>query len=69
MYGGLVNSLAANYSDRVEVKVYTVGSDFEYLPKYGSVTKSMLIINESKAITNLSKNAVKKAFEEAIRTA
>ena len=63
-----MQSLAKQYANRVEVKVYTVGSDFEYLAKYGNVAKSMLIVNENKAIMNLSKAAVRKAFEEAIKT-
>jgi hypothetical protein len=68
VYGGLVQSLAPRYKGRVEVKVYTAGKDFDYLPKYGNVTKSMLVINESKAITQLNKTVVREAFEEAVKS-
>ena len=66
MYGELVESIAPHYAGRVGVKVYKVGKDFDYLPKYGDVTKSVLIINEKKAITQFSKAVVRGAFEEAI---
>lgn len=53
----------------MEVKIYKSGVDTEYVAKYGAVSKSMLIINESKAIAKLSKSAVRNAFEEALKTA
>jgi hypothetical protein len=69
IYGELVESLALRYEGRVGVKVYKVGKDFDYLPKYGDVTKSVLIINEKKAITQFSKSVVQGAFEEALSSA
>ena len=68
-YGELLKSLARNYEGRVEVKLYVVGKDFDYLPKYGNISKSVLIINESVSITQLNKTVVREAFEEAIRSA
>lgn len=65
----MVQSLAVEYRDRVEVKIYRSGVDTEYVAKYGAISKSMLIINESKAIAKLSKSAVRNAFEEALKTA
>ena len=44
------------------------GKDFDYIPKYGAVTKSMVVINEKKAVTKLTKPAIRKAFEEALKT-
>lgn len=52
---------------KVNVRIYKAGKDFDYIPKYGAVTKSMLIINERKAITKLTKPAVREAFEEALK--
>ena len=69
MYAGLVQSLALDYQGRVEVKIYKSGVDTDYIPKYGAVSKSMLIINEAKAVSKLSKSAVRDAFEEALKTA
>lgn len=49
--------------------MYKAGVDFDYIPKYGAVTKSMLIINEKKAVTKLTKPAVRDAFKEALKYA
>lgn len=62
----MVEVLSAEYAGRVNVKIYRVGTDFDYIKKYGAVTKSMLVINEKKAVTKLTKPAVRKAFEEAL---
>mgnify|MGYP003372370760 CR=1 FL=1 len=56
------------YEGKVHVKVYKAGKDFDYIPKYGAVTKSMVVINEKKAVTKLTKPAIRKAFEEALKT-
>ena len=53
------------YEGKVHVKIYKAGKDFDYIPKYGAVTKSMVVINEKKAVTKLTKPAIRKAFEEA----
>ena len=65
----MVQSLAVEYQGRVEVKIYKSGVDTEYVAKYGAVSKSMLIINEAKAVSKLSKSAVRNACEEALKTA
>ena len=57
------------YRDRVEVKIYRSGVDTDYVAKYGAISKSMLIVNESIAIAMLSIRAVRNAFEEALKTA
>ena len=49
------------------MKIYQAGVDFDYIPKYGAVSRSMLVINEKKAVTKLTKPAVRKAFEEALK--
>ena len=49
------------------MKIYRAGQDFDYIKKYGAVSKSMLIINEKKAVTKLTKLAVRQAFEEALK--
>jgi len=62
-----VKSLEEQYKGQIQVKIYKVGEDFEYIKKYGPTTKSMLIINESRVVTKLSKEAIRKAFEEALK--
>lgn len=63
----MVQVLAKEYEGKVNVKIYRAGQDFDYIKKYGAVSRSMLIINEKKAVTKLTKPAVKKAFEEALK--
>lgn len=64
----MVQALAEEYEGKVHVKIYRAGQDFDYIPKYGSVTKSMLVINEKKAVTKLTKPAIRAAFEEAAKS-
>lgn len=63
-----MESLAPSYP-QVTVRTYTAGKDVDYLPKYGMVTKSMLIINETKVISDISKSTIRKAFETAVQDA
>ena len=63
----MVQVLEKEYGGRVHVKIYRAGQDFDYIKKYGAVSKSMLIINERKAVTKLTKPAVRQAFEEALK--
>ena len=65
---GFVESLKEKYKGRVETVIYKAGKDFDYIKKYGAVSKSMLVINETKAIKNLNRSTIAKAFEEAIST-
>ena len=58
-----MQSLAEDYP-QIEVRCYEAGVDWDYIPKYGMVTSSVLIVNESVAVTDLSKSAIRKAFRE-----
>jgi len=62
-----IKSAAAKYGDNVEVRIYYTGKDFDYLKKYGMVTKGTMIINGRKKIDNLSKAIIEKAIEDALR--
>ena len=68
MFGDLVQVLEKEYEGKVHVKIYRAGKDFDYITKYGAVTKSMLVINEKKAVTKLTKPAVRDAFKEALKS-
>lgn len=59
--------MAEQYAGRVHVAIYRAGKEFDYIKKYGAVTKSMIVINEKKAVTKLNKKTVREAFEEALR--
>ena len=64
----MVQSLAEEYRGQLDVVIYRSGVDTDYVAKYGAVSSSMLVINESRAVTKLSKSAVRNAFEEAFKT-
>ena len=62
-----MKSLAEDYP-QITVRLYQAGVDMDYIPKYGIVTRSMLVINESTAITDLSKSSIRKAFRTAAKS-
>lgn len=57
-----VQELAPKYPE-VETKVYVAGQDTEYIPKYGAVTSSMLVINESEVLADLCKSEILKTYK------
>lgn len=46
------------------MKVYKAGKDFDYIKKYGMLTKSVLVLNENKVIDKVNKTTIVQAFEE-----
>ena len=58
-----IQQIAPDFPE-VETKIYVAGKDTEYLAKYGTVTKSMLIINESDVLPELSKSSIRKAYQD-----
>ncbi|HEX2967277.1 MAG TPA: thioredoxin-like (seleno)protein SaoT [Syntrophorhabdaceae bacterium] len=65
--GRLIRQTAAGYGDAVEMKEYVAGKDFDYLKKYGMISKGTMIINEKVKYDNLSKEIIEKAIKEAIQ--
>ena len=61
-YGGLVKALGEEYSDKITVKIYKAGKDFDYIKKYGMVTKSMIVINEKEKFSTLDEKIIKNIF-------
>jgi len=62
-----IKKAAARYGDEVVVKIYHAGKDFDYIKKYGAVSKGTMIINGRKKLDNLSRSIIEKAIEEAVR--
>ena len=67
-YGRIIRSAASKHGDDVEVKVYHVGKDFDYLKKYGPITRGTMIINGKKRFETLSKDIIEKAIGDAVRS-
>lgn len=62
-----MQSLAPDYP-QIEVRCYEAGVDFDYIPKYGMVTASIMVVNESVAITDLSKSVIRKTFKKLAKS-
>jgi len=67
-YGRIISSAASKYGDVVEVKLYYAGKDFDYIRKYGPITKGTMIIDGKKRFDTLSKSIVEAAIAEAVRS-
>jgi hypothetical protein len=65
--GRTIQEVAASYGDAVEVVLYAAGKDFDYLKKYGMVTKGTMIVNEKTKYDVLTRDTIKKAIEGAVR--
>ena len=66
-YGRIIQAAAVKYADEVEVKLYHAGQDFDYVRKYGMVTKGTMIINGRKKFDTLSGEIIEKAIEDAVK--
>lgn len=51
----------------MECVIYRAGKDFGYIKKYGNTSRSLLVINESKAVRNINKDTISAAFGEAMK--
>jgi len=67
-YGRIIRSAASKYGDDVEVKIYHAGKDFDYIRKYGQITKGTMIIDGKKRFDTLSRGIVEDAIAEAVRS-
>ena len=65
-YEEMIKNVAQNYGDAVEVKIYYAGKDYDYVKKYGMVTKGTMIINESKKYDNINFQVIEDAISEAV---
>ncbi len=63
----IIQKIAAGYGGDVELKEYVAGKDFDYLKKYGMISKGTMIINEKIRYDNLSKEIIEKAIKEAVQ--
>lgn len=65
-YEDCIKEVAGNYPEDVEVKIYHAGKDFDYLKKYGMVSKGTMIIDGQKKYDNLNKDIIEKAIKAAV---
>lgn len=67
-YSSYLNELKNIYKDKMEVKLYYVGKDFDYISKYGMIDRGTLIINEKDRYEVLSKKLIEKEIKKAIES-
>ncbi len=63
----MVQEAASKYKDKVEVKIYYAGKDFDYVKKYGVIFRGTLIINEKIKIDKISKSIIEEAIDKAVK--
>lgn len=68
-YEEAVRTVAGRFGDDVEVKIYHTGKDFDYLRKYGPVSKGTLVIDGRKKYDNLSNDLIERVIVEAVGAA
>ena len=67
-YERAIKKAAAKFGDDVEVKFYQAGRDFDYLKKYGMISKGTMIIDCNKKFDTLSGEIIEKAIKHAVET-
>jgi hypothetical protein len=67
-HGETIKKVAARFGDAVDVSIYYAGKDFEYLKKYGLITRGTLIVDGTKKYEDLSAESIEKAITRAMET-
>lgn len=65
-YGDVLRDLAAKHSEQIDLKIYYMGKDFDYLPKYGPISRGTLIINEKERFDELNRRVIEGAVKVAL---
>ena len=64
-----VREICARYGDAVDCRVFRAGKDFDYIPKYGPLTRGTLIIDGCTRLEDLSRAAIEAAISGAVSRA
>lgn len=64
-FGGLLKDIEKRFPEKIDLKIYTIGKDFEYLQKYGQIVRETMIINESEKFEDLSRELIAEALSAA----
>jgi hypothetical protein len=67
-YGQAIQKAADTHGGDVDVTIYYAGKDFDYLKKYGMITRGTMIINGKKKYENLSRDIIEKAISDAVKS-
>jgi len=61
-----LRELAARHPQQIDLKIYYMGKDFDYLPKYGPISRGTLIINEQERFDELNRRVIERAVNVAM---
>lgn len=65
-YSEYLNELQKTYKDKMELRIYYAGKDFDYIQKYGIIDRGTLIINGKNRYEILNKKLIEKEIKAAI---
>jgi hypothetical protein len=65
--GCIVKEVAGRYGEAVEVKLYAAGKDFDYLKKYGMISKGTMIINGKTKYDTLNREIIETVIDKAVK--
>ena len=65
-YGNLLKDIAKRFPEKIDLKIYYAGKDFDYLPKYGNITRGTLVINGKDRYEDLNRRNIEKIIAETI---
>ncbi len=65
-YGDLLRNIKKKYPELIDLKIYYVGKDFDYIAKYGPISRGTMIIGGKDKYEDLSRRKIEKAVSAAI---
>ena len=65
-YGDVLRDIEKRFPDKVDLTIYYVGKDFDYLQKYGQILRGTMIINEKEKYEDLNRKQIEKAVSKAL---
>jgi hypothetical protein len=61
-----VRNVAARFGEGVALHVYTAGKDFDYVRRYGVITRGTLIVDGVKRFEEPTRTTIERAIAEAV---
>lgn len=68
-YGDVLKELAQTFPQEIELRLYYVGKDFDYIPKYGLISRGTMIINGNERYEDLSRRTIERIVRKAVGAA
>ena len=65
-YVALLKEIEGKYPDKMDLTVYYIGKDFEYIDKYGQIIHGTLIISETELFEDLGRKKMEKIILSAL---